>query len=223
MKRITKDKGTYGVIGLGRFGSALAQGLAASGAEVIVADQVESKVNEARAYTEYAYVIHNLSRQNLEDVGFGACDAVIICIGALDVSLLTAMNLLALGVKRVMAKAVSREHGQLLEKIGAEMVFPERDMGARLAQRLTANSIMDYIRLNNEMDITECPVPRKLVGVRITDSNLRQKYGINVIAIQSGNKITTHIEPGYPFKETDSLVILGRSEDILRFHADMDD
>ena len=189
----------------------------------IVADQVESKVNEARSYTEYAYVIHNLSKQNLEDVGFGTCDAVIICIGALDVSLLTAMNLLALGVKRVMAKAVSREHGQLLEKIGAEMVFPERDMGARLAQRLTGSSLMDYIRLNNEMDITECPVPRKLVGVRITDSNLRQKYGINVIAIQSGNKITTHIEPGYPFKGTDSLVILGRSEDILRFHADLDD
>ena len=223
MKKITKEKGTFGVIGLGRFGSALAQGLAASGAEVIVADQVESKVNEARAYTEYAYVIHNLSKQNLEDVGFGTCDAVIICIGALDVSLLTAMNLLALGVKRVMAKAVSREHGQLLEKIGAEMVFPERDMGARLAQRLTGSSLMDYIRLNNEMDITECPVPRKLVGIRITDSNLRQKYGINVIAIQSGNKITTHIEPGYPFKKTDSLVILGRSEDLLRFHADLDD
>ena len=223
MKKITKEKGTFGVIGLGRFGSALAQGLAASGAEVIVADQVESKVNEARSYTEYAYVIHNLSKQNLEDVGFGTCDAVIICIGALDVSLLTAMNLLALGVKRIMAKAVSREHGQLLEKIGAEMVFPERDMGARLAQRLTGSSLMDYIRLNNEMDITECPVPRKLVGVRITNSNLRQKYGINVIAIQSGNKITTHIEPGYPFKQTDSLVILGRSEDILRFHADLDD
>jgi trk system potassium uptake protein TrkA len=223
MKKITKEKGTFGVIGLGRFGSALAQGLAASGAEVIVADQVESKVNEARAYTEFAYVIHNLSKQNLEDVGFGTCDAVIICIGALDVSLLTAMNLLALGVKRVMAKAVSREHGQLLEKIGAEMVFPERDMGARLAQRLTGSSLMDYIRLNNEMDIAECPVPRKLVGVRITDSNLRQKYGINVVAIQSGSKITTHIEPGYPFKKTDSLVILGRSEDILRFHADLDD
>ena len=223
MKKITKEKGTFGVIGLGRFGSALAQGLAASGAEVIVADQVESKVNEARSYTEYAYVIHNLSKQNLEDVGFGTCDAVIICIGALDVSLLTAMNLLALGVKRIMAKAVSREHGQLLEKIGAEMVFPERDMGARLAQRLTGSSLMDYIRLNNEMDITECPVPRKLVGVRITNSNLRQKYGINVIAIQSGNKITTHLEPGYPFKQTDSLVILGRSEDILRFHADLDD
>ena len=223
MKKITKEKGTFGVIGLGRFGSALAQGLAASGAEVIVADQVESKVNEARAYTEFAYVIHNLSKQNLEDVGFGTCDAVIICIGALDVSLLTAMNLLALGVKRVMAKAVSREHGQLLEKIGAEMVFQERDMGARLAQRLTGSSLMDYIRLNNEMDIAECPVPRKLVGVRITDSNLRQKYGINVVAIQSGSKITTHIEPGYPFKKTDSLVILGRSEDILRFHADLDD
>ena len=223
MKKIIKEKGTFGVIGLGRFGSALAQGLAASGAEVIVADQVESKVNEARAYTEYAYVIHNLSKQNLEDVGFGTCDAVIICIGALDVSLLTAMNLLALGVKRVMAKAVSREHGQLLEKIGAEMVFPERDMGARLAQRLTGSSLMDYIRLNNEMDIAECPVPRKLIGVRITNSNLRQKYGINVVAIQSGSKITTHIEPGYAFKKTDSLVILGRSEDILRFHADLDD
>ncbi len=223
MKKKTKEKGTYGVIGLGRFGGSLAQGLAASGAEVIVVDQLESKVNEARAYTEYAYVIHNLSKQNLEDVGIGACDAVIICIGALDVSLLTAMSVQALGVKRVIAKAVSPEHGLLLEKIGAEMIFPERDAGARLAQRLTGSSLMDYIRLNNEMDIAECPVPRKLVGIRITDSNLRPKYGINVIAIQSGSKITTHIEPGYPFKEEDNLVILGKSEDILRFHADFDE
>ena len=69
MKKKTKDKGIYGVIGLGRFGRALAQGLATSGAEVIVVDREESKVNDARAYTEYAYVIHNLSRQNLEDVG----------------------------------------------------------------------------------------------------------------------------------------------------------
>ena len=223
MKKKTKENGTFGIIGLGRFGSALAQGLAAAGAEVIVADQLESKVNEARSYTEYAYVIRNLSKQNLEDVGFGACDAVIICIGALDVSLLTAMNLMSLGVKRVMAKAVSPEHGLLLEKIGAEMVFPERDAGARLAQQLTGSSIMDYLRLNNDMDITECSVPKKLVGVRITDSKLRQKYGINVIAIQSGSKITTHIEPGYPFKESDRLVILGRSDDILRFHADLEE
>ena len=222
MKKKGKENGTYGVIGLGRFGSALAQGLAASGAEVIVVDREESKVHEARAYTEYGYVLQNLSKQNLEDVGIGACDAVIICIGALDVSLLTALNVSALGVKRVIAKAVSPEHG-LLEKIGAEMVFPERDMGARLAQRLTANSIMDYIRLNNDMDIIECPVPRRLVGVRITDSKLRQKYGINIIAIQSSSRINTHIEPGYAFREEDSLVLLGRSEDILRFHADLDE
>ena len=223
MKKKNKEQGTYGVIGLGRFGRSLAQGLAASGAEVIVVDRDEAMVQQARAYTEYGYVLQSLSKQNLEDVGIGACDAVIICIGVLDVSLLTALNVSALGVKRIIAKAVSPEHGLLLEKIGAEVVFPERDMGARLAQRLTANSIMDYIQLNNDMSITECPTPGKLVGVRITDSNLRPKYGINIIAIQSGSKITTRIEPGYAFKAEDSLVILGRGEDILRFHADLDE
>ena len=223
MKKKTKEQGTYGVIGLERFGSALAKGLAASGAEVIVVDKDESKIHEARAYTEYGYVIQNLTRKNLEDVGMGACDAVIICIGALDVSLLTALNISALGVKRIIAKAVSAEHGLLLEKIGAEMVYPERDMGARLAQRLASNSIMDYIRLNNDMDIAECPVPRKLVGVHISDSKLRQKYGINVVALQNGSKINTRIDPGYAFREEDNLVILGKSEDILRFHADMDE
>ena len=223
MKKKNKEMGTYGVIGLGRFGSALAQGLAAAGAEVIAVDRDESKVQAARIYTEFAYVLRNLSKQNLEDIGMGECDTVILCIGALDTSLLTALNVSALGVKRVIAKAVSPEHGLLLEKIGAEPVFPERAAGSRLAQRLTANSIMDYIQLNNDMNITECPVPKKLVDVRITDSKLRQKYGINVIAIQSGQKTTTRIEPGYAFREEDSIVILGRSEDILRFQADMDE
>ena len=223
MKKKTKEQGTYGIIGLGRFGGALAEGLAAAGAEVIVVDRDESKVQAARSYTEFGYVLRNLSRQNLEDIGMAECDAVIICIGALDTSLLTALNASALGVKRVIAKAVSPEHALLLEKIGAEPVFPERAAGSRLAQRLSANSIMDYIQLNNDMNITECPVPKKLVDVRITDSKLRQKYGINVIAIQSGSKTTTRIEPGYAFKEEDSLVILGKSEDILRFQADMEE
>ena len=98
------------------------------------------------AGAENAFVTADLSRENLEQMGFGACDTVVICLAEkLDVSLLTALHAVNMGVSRVIAKAVSAEHGALLEKIGAEVVYPERDMGAQLAKRLCTTSALEYM------------------------------------------------------------------------------
>ena len=108
---------TFGVIGLGRFGTALAKSLAKAGKEVIVVDCNESKVRELRHYTEHAFVAEDLTKETLEDIGIQNCDTVIICIGErIDTSILTTLNVVGLGVPRVIAKAISRDQGAVLEK-----------------------------------------------------------------------------------------------------------
>ncbi len=211
-------KEIYGVLGLGRFGSSLAQKLAESGAEVIVVDMDESKVREARAYTEYAYIVGKLTKESLSEIGIQNCGTVIVCIGdSLEVSLLTTLNVINLGVKRVIAKAMNSDHGLLLEKIGAEVVYPERDMGERLARKLTVNSVLEYINLSNDIDIFECSVPKDLIGVPVAESGFRQKYALNIIAIQSGCETMTDIDPNYRFQQGDIIVLIGKSDGLRRF------
>ena len=135
---------TYGVIGLGRFGTALATTLAKAGKEVIVIDRIESKVKEMRQYTDYAFVVDELSEQAMRETGIQNCDVVIVCIGEkVDVSILTTMSVLEMGVPRVITKAISQEQGAVLHRIGAEVVYPERDMALRLGKQLISGNFLD--------------------------------------------------------------------------------
>lgn len=119
---------SFGVIGLGRFGTALAKSLAESGKEVIVIDCNEDKVRELRHFTEHAFVAENLTKETLEEIGIQNCDTVIVCIGEkIDTSILTTLHVVSLNVPHVIAKALSQDQGAVLEKIGAEVVYPERD------------------------------------------------------------------------------------------------
>ena len=216
------EKKIYGIVGLGRFGRALARGLSDAGNEVLVVDRDEARIREAREYTENAFVTADLSRENLEQMGFGACDTVVICLAEkLDVSLLTALHAVNMGVSRVIAKAVSAEHGALLEKIGAEVVYPERDMGAQLAKRLCTTSALEYITLSDSIDLTEFPVPEKYVGVQVKDCGIRRQFGLNIIALRSGNNATTSIQPDYAFQRGDVLMLIGSPDEIRRFQQEM--
>ena len=113
------SKITYGIVGLGRFGQALARDLAESGAELIVLDSSEDKVREMRELTENAYVVKSLDKKTLEASGIQNCDVAVVCIGEqMDTSILTTLHLVALGIPKVIAKATSAEHGLILEKLG---------------------------------------------------------------------------------------------------------
>ncbi len=218
MKKRPPDKEVFGVIGLGRFGFALAQELAQSGVEVLVVDKQEEIVREARAFTDNAYVASDLGISNLERMGFGECSTVVVCItGRIDVSMLTTLNVVNMGVPKVIAKAVSADHGALLEKIGAEVVYPERDMGVRLAKRLKSNSVMEYINLSNDVDISEVKLPSSLVGVKVIDSGIRRDFSLNIIAIQRVGETTTNVMPNEVLQAGDVLLLIGKNTDLKRF------
>ncbi len=204
------EQNTYGIIGLGRFGNALAMELAAAGAELIVLDRDEEKVRELREYTENAYVVSNLEKKTLAEAGLQECDVAVVCIGEqMDTSILTALNLISLGVPKVLAKAASQEHGEILEKLGAEVIYPERDMGIRLAHRLEASRMLDYIQLSEKLNISKLLVPEKMVGKTVLEVNLRAQFGVNIIAVENNGSLNETVGPHYEFRKGDILFVSG--------------
>ena len=221
MKKLTAGAGEiFGVIGLGRFGSALAETLAKAGMDVIVVDRDEAAVRRVRDYVHSAFVCQELTVDNLTEAGIQSCDVVIVCIGSLiDVSVLTTLRVVSMGVKRVISKAINQEHGEILEKIGAEVVYPERDMALRLAQRLSSNSVIDYINLSIDLEIAEISATSQLIGHSIIELELRRKFRLNIIALQHGKSTTTNIDPNYRISDGDVIAVIGRTADIDRFRA----
>ncbi len=212
----------FGVIGLGRFGTALAISLAEAGKDVIVVDSNEDKVRDLRQYTEYAFVTESLSKEALTEVGIQNCDTAIICIGErIDTSILTTLNVISLGVPHVIAKAISQDQGAVLAKLGAEVVYPERDMALRLGKRLVSNNFLDFIFLDDQVEIQQVPVGDRMVDVSVQDFNIRRKYNLNIIAIEHGNSTDIEVSPDYHFSKGDIVVVIGKVDNVKRFERDM--
>ena len=215
-----KEKDTYGIVGLGRFGYALAMELATSGADLVALDRDEEKVRELRDYTENAYVVKSLDKKSLSETGIQNCDGAVVCIGEqMDTSILTTLNLVSLGVPAVIAKATSLEHGEILEKLGAEVVYPERDMAIRLAHRLETSRMLDFIQLSEQLNISKLMIPDRIIGKTVLSVNLRKEFGINIIAIENSGTLIETIHPDYVFKKGDILFISGSKAGLNRLSA----
>ncbi len=205
-----KEKNTYGIIGLGRFGLALAMELAQADADLIVLDNDEEKIRELREYTESAYVVKNPDKKTLMETGIQNCDIAIVCIGEkMDKSILTTLNLVSFGIPHVIAKATGIEHGEILEKLGAEVVYPERDIAIRLAHRLEASRVLDYIQLSEKLNISKIMISERFIGKTVQTVNLRGNFGVNIIAIENGKTINEIVSPHYVFKKGDILFVSG--------------
>lgn len=212
-----KDENSYGIIGLGRFGYALAMELVKADVDLVVLDNDEEKVRELREYTENAYIVKNLEKKTLLATGIHNCDIVVVCIGEhLDKSILTTLNLTSLGIPHVIAKATGAEHGKILEKLGAEVVYPERDMAVRLAHRLEASRVLDYIQLSEKLNISKIMVAENFLGKTVEETNFRGKYGVNIIAVENGRTVIELVSPQYKFQKGDILFVSGCREGLQK-------
>lgn len=208
----------YGIIGLGRFGFALAKTLSDSGKEILVVDSSESKIKDATAFTDNAYVVDTLNKENLQSIGIQNCDTVVVCIGEkIDTSILTTLIVLQLGVKRVLSKAISTEQGCILETIGAEVVYPERDMAVRVANKLVAPCVLEYISLSDDIDITEIKLTSRIDNMTIENLDLRKNYGINIIAIKQHDTLTIDILPNLTLSTDNTITVVGGRSNIQKF------
>ncbi len=207
----------FGIIGLGRFGTALTKTLSAAGKELLALDTIESRVKQVRHLSDNAFVVSSFDKDTLMDSGIQNCATVIICIGDnIDVNILTTLNVISMGVPRVIARAASHEQGLILEKIGAEVIYPENDMAVRLANRLVNTNIMETIELRGGIAITELRLTSKITGKSVYQSNIRQKFGLNIIALEHNGETRTEIAPEDILSENDYIVVVGARENVRR-------
>jgi trk system potassium uptake protein TrkA len=213
-------KRSFAVIGLGRFGSAMANTLATLGHEVIGIDGDEDKVRSVADTVSLAMQLDATDEKALRGAGINDVDVAVVSIGEnIEASLLVVTLLLELGIKQIVAKAVTPLHGRILEKLGvSRVVFPEREMAVRVAHGLVMPNVIDYIELSKEYSIVEVPAPPEFVGKSLRDIGLRARFGLTTIAIKhvarSGEVLSSNIAPGPDdvIQAGDVLSLLGSNE-----------
>lgn len=214
----------YGVIGLGRFGTALVKTLAEAGKEVIAIDKNEEKVREVRAYTDYAFVVDNLSETALKETGMQNCGTVTVCIGEqIDMSILTTMLVIKLGVPNVIAKATNEVHGEVLKRMGATVVYPEADMAVRIGRRLIFGNLLDYVALADGVEVRRITVGGHVVGRSIQELDVRKVFGINIIAVERDGRTDVEFSASYRFAKGDTIAVIGKIDKIDRFEKELQD
>ena len=211
---------TFVVIGLGRFGTAVATELSALGHEVLALDGEEENVQKVADQVTHAVTGDARDPAVLRALGVRNYDCAIVAVGD-DVgnSALITLNLKDLGVKQVICKAQSHVHRKVLEKIGADRVlFPEHEMGVKLAQGLSSSSVLNFIELSEDYGIVEIAVPGAWQGRTIRELDVRARYHVNIIAVRRGGGEELNVAPGadYRLERGDVAVTLGRNEDINR-------
>ncbi|MBU4227359.1 TrkA family potassium uptake protein [bacterium] len=204
------------VLGLGRFGSAVATTLVELGHEVLGVDNDEERVDDLKDKITQAVQADITEEKVLKELGVKNFDAAIVSIATnLEASILVTMMLKEMGLKYIIAKAQNNLHAKVLEKIGVDkIVFPERDMGARIAQRLITPDIKDYIDLEPDYNVIEIEALPDFVDKTLSELDLRNKYGINVLAIKRNNSFNISPQAKDIIKKGDLLIVIGETKKI---------
>ena len=212
-------KKQYAIIGLGRFGTSVARRLYEAGQEVLGIDVNEERVEDAEGYITHGVVADTTEEKALTSIGIRNFDVVIVAIGNdIQSSILTCMLLKDLGVQKIIAKCQGKRHGHVLDKIGVDwLIFPERDMGERVANQLLTPNMLNYIELSNEYNIEEIMIPTKMAEKSLRQLDIRAKYNISVIAINREGTIIVSPSPDQTIHKEDLLVMIGNREDLAKF------
>jgi trk system potassium uptake protein len=205
-------QGEFLVCGLGRFGGALARELMALDRDVLGVDVDERAVQDHAAQLTHVVQADTTDEGAMRQLGAGDFQTAIVSIGTdIEASILTTSVLVDLAVPKIVAKAITKAHGAILERVGAHrVVFPERDMGVRVAHTVTGRTI-DYVQLDQGFALVETTAPPGLVGKTLAEAEVRQRYGITVVCVKPVDGSFTYATPDTVVKEGDILVVAGET------------
>ena len=208
----------FAVIGLGRFGKSVALTLTSLGHDVLAIDTSEKAVAELANSVTHSVQADARDESVLKALGIRNFDVAVVAIGNdIQANILITVMLKEMGLKYVVAKAQNSLHGKVLERIGADkIVYPEKDMGTRLAYNLVSSNVMDYIELHPNYSIMEIMAPAAFNNKTLAELELRTKFGINVLAIRKGDNIIVSPEAASRINDKDFLIILGENEAMLK-------
>lgn len=211
------------VIGLGQFGGNAVKQLHKLGARVTVIDISENKVQDYENYAVECIVGSATDENMLKSIAIEHYQEVIVAIGEdIETSILSTLILKELGVERVTAKAQNNYHAELLRKMGASNILqPETEMGIRLANQLINMSIVDYMEISDDTAIVEYDANERFINTALIDISLREKYGLNVIAVKRNKEVIVPPDPKMHILEDDVLIIIGKIKNLNYFEDEM--
>lgn len=204
------------IIGCGRFGESVAKSLYAKGHDVMAIDIDPERVQEISEYVTHAIEADAMEETSLKTLGIRNFDVAVVSIGSdIQASILTTLIVKELGVKQVVAKAQNDIHAKVLYKIGADrVVFPERDMGVRVAHNLVTHNILDYIELDPNYSVVEITALKEWEGKQLQELQLPTEYGVNIMAIKSGEDINISPLAEDVIRRGDIVIGIGSTETI---------
>lgn len=210
----------FAVIGLGRFGSSVATTLSEMGHEVMAVDNDEMRVQELSHVVTHAVQADATDEDAMRALGIRNVDCAVVSIGQnIQASILSTLLLKGFGVSYVAAKAQNELHGRVLDKVGADrVIYPERDMGIRVARNLVSSNLLDYLELSPDYSILETVASPRVIGKTLGELNLRARLGVSIIAIRHGDNINLSPGANDMILEGDTLVVMGPTSQLGKLH-----
>lgn len=211
-------KKQYAVLGLGRFGYAVAVTLAQAGNQVLAVDSSEELVQEISDYVTYAVRADITDTNVFASLGISDMDVVIVGIAQnMQASILATIQSKEVGVPYVIAKCLSKIHADILTRVGADkVIMAEYETGVRLAKNLISGGFRDLFELSDDFSVAELTVPAAWVGKTLEQLQIRGEYGVNIIALKGENEIQVNVDPRQPLQAGEFLVMVGKNEDLAK-------
>ncbi|HWP35641.1 MAG TPA: TrkA family potassium uptake protein [Thermodesulfobacteriota bacterium] len=217
--------GLFAVIGLGAFGFNVARTLHERGQRVIAVDNDREVVQAVRDYAYKAVLADATEMETLEALDLGRVDAAVVSLGQkIDASVLVVLHLKELGTRAIYAKALNADHGKILEKVGAtEVIHPEREVAVRLGHRLAARNVVEYLPVTEGYSIVELAPPRGVTGRRLGELRLRERFGVQVVAVREvvPDRVTLGPPADFVVKDSDILIVMGADADLDRMQREL--
>lgn len=217
-----KRERQFVVLGMGRFGVSVAKTLFALGYDVLGIDKEVEIVQSLSNDFTHVVAADLLDEETYKTLGLRNFDVAVVAVSALEPSVMATLMLKELGVPLIIAKASNSLHGRMLEKVGADkLIYPERDMGVRVAHNLADSNIVDYIELVDNLSIMEIEAPNAMWGKSLSEVEFRRVFKVTVVAIRRMEELFVNPNPEIMIHKDDVLIILGSAESIKALEASM--